>query len=152
MDLEDSLNSWHDDDLALVHSRHHHESIQALVDDVMSIKINLTNINRDLIRAEERLEYLSQKVDRLESTVNTTNALATRVLLLEKQDINFDEILKEMESINTLISIIKNFPLGLKGMVLSVVTAVIMIAFLTDITVRFYGYDFIKHYIIEESK
>ena len=152
MELENIINSWQDDDPSLLRSRRNHESIQAIADNVMSLKINLTTTNRDLIRAEERLEYLSKKVEKMESILNGTNSLAIRVHMLEKQDVDFDEVLKEMESLNLLLSIIKNFPFGVKGMILSVVTAVIMIAFVADITVRLYGYDFIKTYIIEETK
>jgi tRNA U34 5-carboxymethylaminomethyl modifying GTPase MnmE/TrmE len=150
--INDILNSWHDDDPSVVRSRRNHENIAAIADDVMSLKITLTTTNQDLIRAEERLEYLSKKVERLESVLNTTHSLATRVHLLEKQDIDFDEILKEMESLNTLTSIIKNFPLGIKGMILSIVAIVIMTAFITDISIRHQGYDFIKNYIIEETE
>jgi tRNA U34 5-carboxymethylaminomethyl modifying GTPase MnmE/TrmE len=150
--IDEILNSWHNTDPSVVRSRRNHESIEVIANDVMSLKITLTTTNRDLIRAEERLEYLSRKVEKLESVLNGTNSLAMRVHLLEKQDVDFDEILKEMESLNTLLSIIKNFPLGLKGMLLSIVATVIIIAFVSDTVVRVYGYDYIKNYMIEETK
>jgi archaellum component FlaC len=152
MTIDDILSSWHDDDPSVVHSRRNHESINVIANDLMSLKMTLNTTNRDLIRAEERLEYLSKKIDSLESLLNDTHSLAIRVHMLEKQDIDFDEILRKMESINTLIAIIKNFPLGLKGMVLSIVATVILIAFVADTAVRFYGYNYIKNYIIEETK
>jgi hypothetical protein len=148
----EAVSQWHDEDPSFVRSRRNHEGIQALADTVMSLKITLTTTNRDLIRAEERLEYLSKKIDKIESILHGTNSLAIRVHMLEKQDRDFEKIIQEVRDLKSLVSIIKNYPLGLKGMILSVVISVILIAFTTDITIRLYGYDFINNYLIEETK
>jgi DNA repair exonuclease SbcCD ATPase subunit len=148
----ETVSQWHDEDSSFIRSRHNHEGIQALADTVMSLNITLTTTNRDLIRAEERLEYLSKKIDSIESLLHGNNSLTIRVHMLERQDKDFEKILQEVRDLKSLVSIIKNYPLGLKGMILSVVILVILIAFATDMTLRLYGYEFINNYLIEETK
>ncbi|MFM7381852.1 MAG: hypothetical protein ACKO1W_02155 [Microcystaceae cyanobacterium] len=121
-DWQSHLDDWSDELPSQVRSQSNHRAIVSLGDDLRSLRVEFTVAQRSCARSEERLDYLVNRVSALEEDLSRgTNAVKTRVALLERQDETFkgfrEEDKKEIEQLKALISLVRSFPLGIKGLI-----------------------------------
>ena len=143
-DWQSHLDDWSDELPSQVRSKTNHQAIAALGDDLRSLRIEFTAAQRSCARSEERLDYLVNRVSALEEDLSRgTNAIKTRVALLERQDENFmglrEEDKRELEQIKTLVNITRSFPLGIKGFIGFIIICNLIASFSIDLFIRTYG-------------
>ena len=143
-DWQSHLDDWSDELPSQVRSKTNHQAIAALGDDLRSLRVEFTAAQRSCARSEERLDYLVNRVSALEEDLSRgTNAIKTRVALLERQDENFmglrEEDKRELEQIKTLVNITRSFPLGIKGFIGFIIICNLAASFSIDLFIRTYG-------------
>ena len=143
-DWQSHLADWSDELPSQVRSKTNHQAIAALGDDLRSLRVEFTAAQRSCARSEERLDYLVNRVSALEEDLSRgTNAIKTRVALLERQDENFmglrEEDKRELEQIKTLVNITRSFPLGIKGFIGFIIICNLAASFSIDLFIRTYG-------------
>jgi hypothetical protein len=143
-DWQDYVDTWSDELPSQVKSKSNHQVIAALGDELRSLRIEFNDARRECVRSEERIGGLANRVMALEKDVTQgTNAIKTRVALLERQDETFkvfrDEDKKELEEIKSLIKLIRSFPLGMKGLVSFIIICNLTASFSIDLFIRNYG-------------
>lgn len=143
-DWQSHLDDWSDELPSQVRSQSNHRAIAALGDDLRSLRIEFTAAQRSCARSEERLDYLVNRVSALEEDITKgTNAIKTRVALLERQDETFmgfrEEDKKEVEELKSLISLVRSFPLGIKGFIGFIIICNLIASFSIDLFIRTYG-------------
>ncbi len=143
-DWQNYLETWSDDLPSQVRSKTNHNAIAALGDDLRALRIEFTSAQKSCARSEERLDHLAHRVAFLEEDITRgTNAIKTRVALLERQDEHFkvfrEDDKKELEEIKSLISFIRSFPLGMKGFIGFIIICNLVASFSIDLFIRTYG-------------
>lgn len=142
------LDTWSDE---LIRSRSNHKEIASLGDELLALRIEFSEAQKDFARVDERLENSMIRLKRVEETAITgTHNLVTRVSVLENQDGNFLREVEELKELRDVAKFIKGFPMGIKGFLLSLIVVIIGVTFITDLAVRVYVIDGVKLKLIEQ--
>ena len=147
---------WSDDLPSLVRSKTNRTDIRELGQRVNLLADNLRHCQESCIRFEEQIITLNRRLERLEHiTTHGTNAISTRVALLEQTDQTMyvlrDEDRRELQSLQSLSALINSFPLGLKGLIATIIVLVILTTTIVDLLVKVNGIpDIIQRHLIED--
>lgn len=156
-DWEDySEHDWSDDLPSVIRSKTNREDIRELGQRISLLADNLRHSQESCIRFQEQISALNRRLERLEYiTTSGTNAISTRVALLEQTDQTMyglrDEDRRELQSLKSLSTLISSFPFGLKGLITAVIFLVIVTTTIVDLLVKANGIpDIIQHYLTED--
>jgi len=150
-DWRNHLDTWSDELPSQVRSRSNHKAIASLGDELLALRIEFSEAQKNFARVDERLENSMIRLKRVEETAITgTHNLVTRVSVLENQDVNFLREVDELRELRAVAKFIVSFPMGIKGFLLSLIVVIIGVTFITDLAVRIYVIDGVKEKLIQQ--
>jgi uncharacterized coiled-coil protein SlyX len=128
-----------------------HPAIHQLSENIQQLNDALKDYQKSIIRSEERIILLSQRLETLENLMTSgANAIMTRVALLEQTDrtmygLRYEDQ-KELRNLKTLAQIIEGFPFGFKGLMIAIIILVITTTTVIDLFVQVNGVsDSLRH-------
>jgi len=120
------------------------QDIHQLSENIHHLSNALKDYQKSIIRSEERIILLSQRLETLENLMTSgANAIMTRVALLEQTDrtmygLRYEDQ-KELRNLKALAQMIEGFPFGFKGLIIAVIILVITTTTVIDLFVQVNG-------------